>query len=170
LKRNGVEAPFDERLLCFSAFEGGHIRALNIASPKHLIYALPVPPAVTLVTISAAITLADFSPFLLIDAGTAQALAIAYLAAFATIAATIAFAILAELLLIVALIAKIRAVVAGGRFLNKRFHLGGAVRKAGADRCSRGNRNACEDTRSCNYESENEFTHGLVLSLPSARA
>jgi hypothetical protein len=131
--------------------------------------ALPVPSAAAFGTVSAAISLADFAPFFLIDAGAAEALAIAYLAAFATIAATIAFALFAEMLLIVALIAKVRAVVAGGRFLNKRFHLGG-VGKAGADWCSRGNRNACEDTRSCDYESENEFTHGLVLSLPSARA
>ena len=49
-------------------------------------------------------------PLFLIDAGAAEALAIAYLAAFATIAATIAFAVFAELPLVVALIAKVRAV------------------------------------------------------------
>ena len=113
--------------------EEGHIRVANIASLKHDTRGLPVPSA-ALVTVSAAIALADFPAFFLIDAGAAEAFAIADLSAFATIAATIAFAILVEPLLIVALIAKVGAVIPGGCFLNKRFHLGDAVRKGGTGR------------------------------------
>ena len=127
-------------------FEG---RACASLPPQPLVRALPVPSAAaaTIVAVSAAIALADFTALFLIDTGAAEALAIAYLSAFAAIPPTVAFAFFAELPLIVALIAKVRAAVAGGRFLNKRFHLGGAVRKVETHGCSRGNRSTGKDTR-----------------------
>jgi len=109
-----------------------------------------VPAAAALVTVSATIALADFPTLFLIDAGAAEALAIAYLAAFATIPTAIAFAVFAELPLMVALVAKIGAVVFVACFLNKRFHRCSAVCNAGTDRRSRGNRNGCQGNRSCN--------------------
>ena len=143
-----TKALFDERLLGFKASRGGYARPSPL-SPWCA--RLPVPSAAaTIVAVSAAIALADFPALFLIDTGAAEALAIAYLSAFATIAATIAFAVLAELPLIVALIAKVRAAVAGVCFLNKGFHLGGAVRKAETDGCSRGNRSTGKDTRCSN--------------------
>ena len=124
---------FDEKLLGFKAsrLQGFEGRACASLPPQPLVRALPVPSAAaTIVAVSAAIALADFPALFLIDTGAAEALAIAYLSACAAIPPTIAFAFFAELPLIVALIAKVRAAVAGGRFLNKRFHFGGAVRKA----------------------------------------
>ena len=102
--------------------------------PDHLMRGLPVPCAATLRTVPTAITLAFFTAFFLIDAGTTEAFAIADLSAFATIATTITFAIFVKPPLVVALITKVGAVVAGGCFLNKRFHLGDAVRKGGTGR------------------------------------
>jgi hypothetical protein len=89
-----------------------------------------------LVVIATAIALSDFAAFFLVDAGAAQALAIAYLSAFAMIAATVAFADLVELLLVGAFVTKIGAAVAVAGFLNRRLHFGDASCQARADRCS----------------------------------